>query len=1270
MAFKKYNILVTLLLLLSVLSSCIGNRDIKVDIFNTSSGAKSDTKAILYSADIRNNQLTIQGDSLSSVSEVRIKSNSGLDSKLVIDTQNSNTLIAKAMGNLVIPLNTALSILIKDSHGATTYPLTFELQDGIVTAAKLDSMGALSGQVLMYDGTNWAPHDLSGLIYAGNWDANSGSAPNLSPGAGEYYIVNNAGTTSLNGINSWAVGDWAVWNSVDSQWEKIDNSTNVTSFNGRNGVVLPMVGDYNISDLAGIDLTGNAVGKVLKYNGTNWVPSDDLTGGAGSVTETELQDNAVTTNKIADGTITDTDINGSASIAQSKISGLITDLGNKLNLSGGTMSGHIDMNGSNIVNPGTIDGVDVSALSTSVSTNSTATSNNASAINANTTNISGNATDIAANTAAITNISNRKAETFGTACTDNQFLIASSGTLVCADPTGDLSYASSASSPNNIVYVDDNGRVAIGDGAVTSAITRTIVNSKNHPNLLLTTKGNANVLASPVIGFENNKNDYASIRWADYGDLIFSIGHPSLDNSQATYDIFSLNGTDQRMNIHKKAYFEDKIGVGLSNPVEKVEVVGNVKATAFIGDGSQLTGLSSTGASSTTNAVITADSDSNGSGNISFVTAGSEKATILNNGNMGIGVITPSAKLEVDGTIRSTSITPYFEMKDSDTAYGANPESALIFKDSGDTQYSFFGATAGAMRWDSLLPIYLNSNGSGGVYVNTNGRVGIGTTSPNSLLDVAGTIRSQVLCDETGAKCHDLSTGITPVLNGIARGSNTDPTIRFNTDTNTGFYSPGLDQVGISVGGVLDARFNSNAISFYKKFNVSNYNNTSVVPSLGTSSSATINSGTIVGEHVFDYGGRITPDRASIYLEASETFTTSAQGASLNFSTIQNGTTTASKKMTIANNGYIGIGSQTPLSLLHLRESDDTWNSSLRMDRSWDQTTDYFQMMYDYEGLKIRTMANDADEAHIIFKPLNSEAMRITESGKVGIGNTNPTVALSVNGDFEATNVSTTSTSTGTLGVVSGVSGNVIATFRNTSDTGLSGFSFRAYDNTDVGYMGFVNPSVPGPYPASTVTIQGVGIPVTLGMSNNEVMRVHTNGNVGIKVINPTHDFQVEGTAGLSSGTAWTSTSDIRLKDIRGEYEYGLEEVLKLHTVRFNYKKDNPLGLNSEREIIGFIAQEVEAVIPEAIKRRSDGYLELNVDPIHWAGINAIKDLNDKIESNKELYSLMSIGIRSKVEENSREISSLKEENIELKARVELLEKSLCELNPNLSICS
>jgi hypothetical protein len=61
----------------------------------------------------------------------------------------------------------------------------------------------------------------------------------------------------------------------------------------------------------------------------------------------------ITSTMIADGTIVDGDISASASIAQSKISGLTTDLSNKLALAGGTMTGAIAMSTNKITGLGT-----------------------------------------------------------------------------------------------------------------------------------------------------------------------------------------------------------------------------------------------------------------------------------------------------------------------------------------------------------------------------------------------------------------------------------------------------------------------------------------------------------------------------------------------------------------------------------------------------------------------------------------------------------------------------------------------------------------------------------------------------------------------------------------------------------------------------------------------------------------------------------------------------------------------------------------------------
>ena len=138
------------------------------------------------------------------------------------------------------------------------------------------------------------------------------------------------------------------------------------------------------------------------------------------------------------------------------------------------------------------------------------------------------------------------------------------------------------------------------------------------------------------------------------------------------------------------------------------------------------------------------------------------------------------------------------------------------------------------------------------------------------------------------------------------------------------------------------------------------------------------------------------------------------------------------------------------------------------------------------------------------------------------------------------------------------------------------------------------------------------------------VFRILHDGNVGIGgSSSPDYTLEVIGTAGKSTGTSWTNTSDIRLKDVHGNYDHGIEEISKLQPIIYNYKEGNPLDLPSDLEKVGFSAQEVKKYIPEAVIERKDGYLELDVDPIHWAVVNAARELkveNDALKTQlKEL---------------------------------------------------
>jgi hypothetical protein len=77
-----------------------------------------------------------------------------------------------------------------------------------------------------------------GVSYQGTWNAST-NTPTLVNGVGTkgyYYVVSVAGNTNLDGITSWNVGDWAIFNGT--VWQKVDNTDAVTSVNGFTGTVV------------------------------------------------------------------------------------------------------------------------------------------------------------------------------------------------------------------------------------------------------------------------------------------------------------------------------------------------------------------------------------------------------------------------------------------------------------------------------------------------------------------------------------------------------------------------------------------------------------------------------------------------------------------------------------------------------------------------------------------------------------------------------------------------------------------------------------------------------------------------------------------------------------------------------------------------------------------------------------------------------------------------------------------------------------------------
>ena len=108
----------------------------------------------------------------------------------------------------------------------------------------------------------------SGLAFQGNWNANTNN-PSLSSGTGtvgHYYIVSVAGSTNLDGITDWKVGDWAVFveAGLADTWDKIDN-TSVLDGAGSANQVAYWSGGTTLAGDSG--MTWNANGNHLTVTG-------------------------------------------------------------------------------------------------------------------------------------------------------------------------------------------------------------------------------------------------------------------------------------------------------------------------------------------------------------------------------------------------------------------------------------------------------------------------------------------------------------------------------------------------------------------------------------------------------------------------------------------------------------------------------------------------------------------------------------------------------------------------------------------------------------------------------------------------------------------------------------------------------------------------------------------------------------------------------------------------------------------------------------------